>query len=222
VASGCEDSPVTVGKDYQIYVVALPPTVRAAPWASRIVATIVSDTGVPKKGFLVFFSADGGELASGSEPVRTDSNGNAFDTLTIDPDGPGDITVTATSTSLSDSVTVTNGACAANPAPTANFTAGPPVLNTVTGLKEVDLTSTSVDTEDGVITSYEWDCGNATSGGTLATATCSYTPPPVGGTAVSYTITLTVKDDGLGGSAPYSCQKSSSKTNTVSIPPLTP
>src|SRR5262245_51961913 len=90
-ATGCGDSPVTAGKDYQMYLVALPPTVHVdpddptAPMTSRIVATIVSDTGVPKQGLLVFFTAEGGELASGNQPVKTDSNGNAFDTLTVQP-----------------------------------------------------------------------------------------------------------------------------------------
>ena len=229
VASGCEDSPVTAGKDYQIYLVALPPTVHVnpddptAPLTSTIVATIVSDTGAPKKGLLVFFTSDGGTLASGNQPVATDSNGNAYDTLTILPGGPGDIVVTATSTSLSDTVTVTNGACAANPAPVAEFPqpqnpaaghAGDTVSVNVNG-------TTSSDTAPGLITSYAWNCGNVTSAN-VATATCDYL---VGTTKQIYTITLTVKDNGLGGSGPtYACQKSAivSHPVTVDVLPTTP
>src|SRR5262245_1796775 len=225
-ATGCEDSPVTAGKHFQIYVIALPPTVRVDPdnptdpLTSRIVATIVSDTGAPQKGLLVFFSADGGELSSGNQPVRTDANGNAFDTLTIDPDGPGDITVTASSTSLSDSVTVTNGACTANAAPAPPvFTVPTPVDGPTAGEKTVNLTATA--TDNGTIVSWSWDCGNQTSGGTGTTptpvGTCVYA---VGTGSQIYQITLTVKDNGLGGTGPtYACQKSAFKTNSVTIAP---
>jgi len=165
VASGCEDSPVTAGEGDQIYLVALPPTVHVdpdnatAPMTSTIVATIVNATGVPKKDVLVFFGSDGGELASGSQPVSTDSNGNAYDVLTIQPSGPGDIPVVATSTSLTQTVTVTNGACDDNPAPTASF---PAVTNPPPGLqgetKTVTLTGTATDVKPGgaagTITSY--------------------------------------------------------------------
>lgn len=229
VASGCEDSPITAGKDYQMYLVALPPTVHvnpndpAAPLTSAIVATIVSDTGVPKKGILVFFSSDGGTLSSGNQPVATDSNGNAHDTLTVDPGGPGDIVVTGTSTSLSDSVTVTNGACSANPAPVADFAAPVnPAAGHAGDAASVDVTGTSSsDTAPGLIVSYAWNCGNGTSA-TGATATCTYT---VGTLKQIYTITLTVKDNGLGGNGPtYACQKSAifSRPVTIDVLPTTP
>lgn len=222
-APGCEDSGISAGKDYQMYLVALPPTVHVdpddptAPLTSRIVATIVTDTGVPKEGLLVFFGADGGTLSSNNQPVETDSNGNAFDTLTLDPGGPGDVTVVATSTALSDSVTVTNGACAANPAPVAEFPVpANPAAGNVGEIVSVNLSAaTSSDTAPGLIVSYAWNCGNGTSGGTTASAVCEYT---VTSTKQTYQITLTIKDNGLGGSGPtYACQKSSSVTHPVSI-----
>jgi PKD repeat protein len=221
VASGCEDSPITAGKDYQMYLVALPPTVRVNPDAptdpltSTIVATIVNDKGVPTKGLLVFFSADGGVLASGNQPISTDSNGNAYDTLTIQPGGPGDIVVTATSTSLTDTVTVTNGACSSNLAPTAAFTPPPSPDAGRTGDDQlVSVTSSSSDAGSGTITSYAWDCGNQTSGGTAQNATCTYR---IDALEKIYQITLTVKDNGLGGTAPYACQKSASVSHPVTI-----
>jgi PKD repeat protein len=220
VASGCEDSPVTAGKDDKLSVIAVPPTIRSAPYTSTIIANVATITGTPRKGVLVFFSADGGEMDSAGQPVRTDSNGNAYDNLTIDPDGPGNIPVIASSTSLSESVTVTNGACSANQAPTAHFTAGAPVLVVGTGTMKVTLTDTSVDT-GGAITSWNWNCGNATSGGTEAIGTCIYTAPTAGSPSKSYTVTLTVEDNGLGETAPpYSCQKSAIGSDTVTIPPL--
>jgi hypothetical protein len=220
IASGCEDSPVTAGKDDQMFLVALPPTVHVnpddptGPMTSSIVATVVNATGTPKEGLLVFFSSSGGELESSSQPVATDSNGNAYNTLTLLPGGPGDINVIATSTSLTENVTVTNGACESNVAPTAAFTLGEQVSN-ADGTKSVELTSTSTDAGTGVIKGYDWDCGNLTTGGTNPTATCTYRP---GTTSQVYVIKLTVKDNGLGGSGPtYACQKSSTVPHSVTI-----
>ncbi len=221
IASGCEDSPVTAAEDDQMFLLALPPTVHVdpdnptGPMTSTIVATIVSATGTPKEGLLVFFSSSGGELRSGTQPIATDSNGNAYDPLTVLPGGPGDISVTATSTSLTKTVTVSNGACEANIAPTAAFTVGDPIPNT-DGTKSVQLTSTSTDPTPGQIKSWDWDCGNnVTSAGTTPTATCVY---QVGALTQIYTIKLTVKDDGLGGTGPtYTCQKSSTIPHTVTI-----
>jgi hypothetical protein len=230
IASGCEDSPVTAGKDDQMFVVALPPTVHVdpddptAPMESTIVATVVNATGTPKSGLLVFFSSSGGELASSTQPVETDSNGNAYDTLTMLPGGPGDVTVTATSTSLTETATVTNGACEANVPPTASFTVGDQTSN-ADGTKSVEVTSTSTDvapTPPGAIKSYDWDCGNASPVGTTAIETCTYRP---GTASTVYTIRLTVRDNGLGGSGPtYACQKSGTTTHTVTIAaaPVTP
>lgn len=222
VASGCEDSPITAGEDDQMFLVALPATVRVdpddptSPMTSTIVATIVSDTGVPKKGLLVFFSSDGGELASNTQPVSTDASGNAYDTLSVLPGGPGAISVVATSTLLTETVTVTNGACADNAAPTAEF---PAVISPAPGLagetRTVNVTSSSSDPSPGSITSYAWDCGNQTSGGTTATGVCTYV---IGATTQIFTIRLTVKDNGLGGAGPnYTCQKSSTITRPVTI-----
>jgi hypothetical protein len=83
------------------------------------------------------------------------------------------------------------------------------------------LTSTSTDAGPGTVTgeikSYQWDCGNLTSGDpAAASSTCTYT---VAATSQTFTIKLTVKDNGLGGAGPnYACQKSGTVQRTVTIP----
>ena len=221
IASGCEDSPVKIGKDFEMVLLANHSTVRIVPGepdpTSTLVATIVSDTGVPQPDVLVFFSSTGGDLASNTQAVSTDGNGNAFDTLTVSALDPAEISVTATATTLMQTVKVTKtavDACLANTAPTASFLVSNPDPGTVGTSRAVSPTDTSGDAAPGIITSWAWDCGNGTSGGTTSTPTCNY----VVGTATKiYTITLTVKDDGLGGGAPYTCQKTSTATRPVTI-----
>jgi len=222
IASGCEDSPATAGKDFEMILLANPSTVRIDAThptpTSTLVATIVNATGAPQKGLLVFFTSDGGELASASQGVETDTNGNAFDTLTVSALDSAEIEVTATSTTLTQSVTVektTVDACTANPAPTAAFLVSNPDPGHAGDTRVVNPTSTASDISPGVIVSYAWDCGNGTTGGTTSTPTCSYT---VGTVTKLYTITMTVKDDGLGGAGPtYQCQKTSTVTHPVTI-----
>ena len=224
IASGCEDSPVTAGKDFKLILLANPTTVRVnpsnpgTPPTSALVATIVSDKGVPQKGFVVFFTSNGGDLASNTQGVTTDTDGNARDTLTVGAQDPAEISVTATSTTLTQTVKVTKTTvdpCAANAAPTAAFTASTPAAGSPGDARPVNLSSTSSDASPGVIKTYAWDCGNGMQGGSASTATCNYV---VGTDTKIYTITLTVTDDGLGGAGPtYTCQKSSTITHPVTI-----
>jgi len=223
IASGCEDSPMTAGKDFKMILIANPSSVRIDPVndptpTSTLVATIVNATGAPQKGFLVFFSSNGGELASDTQGIATDSNGNAYDTLTVSAQDPAEISVTATSTTLTQTVKVAKtvfDACAANAAPTAAFTASTPAPGNPDDTRQVSLNSTSSDTSPGVIQTYVWDCGNGLPGVGDQTATCDYV---VGAVTRSYTITLTVTDNGFGGPGPtYTCQKSTTITHTVSI-----
>jgi hypothetical protein len=224
LATGCEDSGLTAAKDDQMYLVALPPNVPFDEngMASQIVATIVSSTGAPRKGVQVFFSCDGGTLDSQGQPVSTDSSGHAYDLLKLQPDGPGSISVIATSTSLTKTVTVTNGACASNTAPTAEFPAPTnPAAGHTGDTATVNLNGGASADTGGNIVSYEWTCGNLTSGGNTSSGTCEYT---VGAAKAVYTITLTVKDNGLGGEAPYTCQKSATISHpvTIDVLPATP
>ncbi len=224
MASGCEDTPLTAGEGDQMILLANPSTVRVDPSdpdnppTSRIVATIASDTGVPQPGLNVIFSSSGGALASNTQPVQTDASGNAYDTLTVDVQDPAQISVTATSTALTQTVTVTKttvDACIANTAPTAAFPVSNPDPGQTGDPRSVGLTSTSTDASPGTITSYAWDCGNGSSGGTASTATCNYV---VGATSRIYSITLTVADDGLGGAGPpYTCQMSATLAHNVTI-----
>jgi hypothetical protein len=221
LATGCEDSPLTAGKDFKIFVAASKTAVYPNPAGggdqTTIVATIVDDTGVPQKGFVVLFGTDGGDFAT-SGGVSTDSNGNASNVLTVTLSTPALITVTATSSSLSGTVKITNGdfctTGSTNVAPVADFNAATPP----NGDGTVDMTSTSTDS-DGLIVTTVWNCGGGvlTPPGTGLTAECIY---PVTTPAKTYTISITVTDNGDGGSAPpYYCQKSATKTRTVTISP---
>jgi len=218
IASGCEDSPVTVGKDFQMFLLANPASVRIDgsddTAVSTLVATIVNAAGAPQRGILVFFSSDGGELASNPQGIKTDSNGNAFATLTVSAQDQEQIKVTATSTTLTDTATVTK-ACS-NSAPTADFSVTSPTPGAVGVEKTVTPTDVSANDVDGQVVSYTWDCGNATPVVTTPTPsprTCTYT---VEATTKIYTIKLTVKDDGLDGN-PLLCQRSSTVSHTVTV-----
>lgn len=91
-----------------------------------------------------------------------------------------------------------------NPAPAA---VGSHVIVTADG-------TTSIDPPNNVITSWVWSCGNGTSGGTTSHASCDYV---VAATKKTYTISLVVTDDGLGGAGPtYTCQKTSTAA-TLSV-----
>ena len=111
-AVGCEDTPITVGKDSTMTLVASPSTVLIDPAQgidsaqSSIVATILNASGVPQKGITVFFSNSGGVLASGGAGVVTNSGGNALDVLTVRSVDGAEISVSATSAALTKSVKV--------------------------------------------------------------------------------------------------------------------
>jgi hypothetical protein len=227
-ASGCEDSPATVGKDYQIYLLANPDTVNFDPQnpnnalTSTMVATIVNATVVPQKGINVFFSTTvGGTLDSNAQPVTTDSNGNAYDTLTVSPDGPAEVSITATSTSLTKTVKVrrTGGFCDTNTAPTAVITpsgtitapaqsgSSPYTTPSLSGTSSTDPETPSL------LLAYSWNCDNGSAAITGSTATCTYAYTD---TAQQFTIELTVTDKGLSGHP--ECILSSTATVTVNLP----
>jgi hypothetical protein len=220
LATGCEDSPLTAGTDFKIFLSASKTTVYPPPTGegdtTTIHATVVDGTGVPQKGFVVFFGTDGGEFES-SGGVTTDSNGTASNVLHITLTTPPQITVTGTSSSLSGTVKITNGdycttGTTNTAAPVADFDAV--ISTTVHG--EVDLTSRSTDTPPGTIAAYAWNCGGGTltTSGSPGTAICKY---PAATSDKTYTISLIVTDDGEGGATQY-CQKSSlTKTQQVTI-----
>jgi len=227
IASGCEDSPLTAGKDFKMFLLANPSSVQvdpdhpSVPLTSTIVATIVNATGVPQKGIVVFFgSTPGGELASNTHPVPTDSNGNAYDTLTVDPNGPVEVSVTATSTALTQSVKVTRtgGVCSTNTAPTARIV--PSATQTfpagaVDSTHDTGMLSglTSSDTQNG-IQNYTWTCFDGDVPVLGPAVTCTYTYES---SAKTYTIKLVVTDQGLTGH-PECARSSAPATVTVNVP----
>ena len=159
-AVGCEDTALTPGADFTMSLVARPSAVlidAAHPEGqASIVATIYSDTGVPQKGITVLFSSTGGTLASGNSGVKTDGDGNAIDTLTVNASSPAEITVTATSAALNDTVKVNKTTSAVNHPPTAAIVASPATEQAVQRQVVFDgSTSTDADAGDFVEV-YDW------------------------------------------------------------------
>ena len=162
IASGCEDSPVTAGKDFTMGLVATPSTVVIDPphginsAETTIVATVLSAAGAPKSGLTVYFSNTSGVLASGTAGVVTDANGIASDVLTVRSQDAAEITVTAISGTLTQTVKVTKSTAAVNRPPVAVIVATP-VSQQASGRAVVFDGSTSSDPDTGdFITNYKW------------------------------------------------------------------
>jgi hypothetical protein len=212
VATGCEDTPLTAGKDFKMTVVANPSTVDFGPGDTNIdvqvFATIVNDASVPQSGITVLFTSSSSTslLESDGQGQPTDGSGTARDVLHVHDNAPASITVTATSGALTKTVAVTktaSGICADNTAPTAAINPPGdqtlPAKTTSPTVSASDVFGTSSfddETAAGSLT-YLWDCGGGTSPSlTDNHVICTYT---YGTTTVTRTITLTVTDDGLPG-----------------------
>ena len=159
-AVGCEDTALTPGADFTMSLVARPSAVLIdathPEGQASIVATVFSDTGVPQSGITVLFSSSGGTLSSGNGGVKTDNDGNAIDTLTLDSNSPAEITVTANSAALTQTVTVNKTSTPVNHPPVAAIVASPAVEQAVGRLVVFDgSTSTDADAGDFVET-YDW------------------------------------------------------------------
>jgi len=102
----------------------------------------------------ITFSTDAGEMESKGAPIRTNSKGEARDTLTTSETA----NLTATSGDLSAAATVEVGA---NQVPTAKFVHSPviPKVGEVVSFSAAE----SVDV-DGDIVSYQWDFGDGATG----------------------------------------------------------
>ena len=126
----------------------------------------------------ITFSTDAGALESEGTPIRTNSQGEARDTLNTTLSA----NLTATSGDLSTTATVEVGA---NTPPTAKFTHSPtaPKVGEAVNFSAAE----SVD-PDGSIVKYEWDFGD----GTTATGE---RPSHVYQTANSFAAVLVVTDD---------------------------
>ena len=162
LAVGCEDTPLTAGKDFTMTLVAKPATVFIDPAQgvntanTSIVASVLDSTGVPQKGITVFFSNTGGVLASGNAGVTTDSGGIAADVLTVRVQDAAEISVTATSATLAQTVKVTKTTVATNHPPVAKIVASPSFEQAI-GLTVVFDGSTSSDPDAGDgVAGYSW------------------------------------------------------------------
>lgn len=160
--TGCEDSPLTAGKDYTMTLVAKPGAVVIDPASgidsaqASIVATILNANGVPQQNITVVFSNKGGTLASGKSGVKTDSGGIASDTLTVTANDPAESEVTATSASLTQTIKVTRTTVPVNRPPVAGIAASPQTEQAADKQVIFDGTgSTDPDTGD-FITMYKW------------------------------------------------------------------
>jgi PKD repeat protein len=139
----------------------------------------------------ITFSTDAGSLESEGEPIRTNSQGEARDTLTTTTSA----NVTATSGDLSATATVEVGA---NTPPTAQFSHSPtsPKVGEVVNFSAAESTDA-----DGKITNYQWDFGDGATGSGIRAS-------HVYQSANSFTAVLVVTDD-LGATG--------SKTSTVRV-----
>jgi hypothetical protein len=162
VLPGCEDSPLTAGKDFTMTIIAQPGTVLINPpegidhAQATILATVLNANAVPQQGITVYFSNNGGTLASGKNGVKTNSGGVASDTLTVTSSDPVANVVTATSAALSESVTVTKSSVVSNRPPVALIVASP-AATAAAGQAVVFDGSGSSDPDTGdFITMYKW------------------------------------------------------------------
>jgi hypothetical protein len=159
---GCEDSPLSAGKDYTMTLIAQPQTVVINPATgidsaqTSILATVLNKDSVPQQGVTVYFSNKGGTLNSGVSGVKTNASGIASDTLTVTTNDPAEIDVTATSAALTATVKITKSTVAVNRPPTAGI-AAVPADEQATGQSVIFDGSASTDPDTGdSITMYKW------------------------------------------------------------------
>ncbi|MDX1387993.1 MAG: Ig-like domain-containing protein [Acidobacteriota bacterium] len=87
---------------------------------SDLTATALDPDGAPVVGAEVVFTSDAGSLASEGNPVLTDDEGKASDTLTVLEDDPEEIMVTATGNNLEITITVQKNFIPLNNPPVAD------------------------------------------------------------------------------------------------------
>lgn len=123
LAGACENSSVIAPKDATMTLAANPAQVTFSTTDDHktvaLSAQVLASGGFPQAGVAVTFSTnaptDTARLASNGQPVNTNSDSTARDTLTLLPDAPTSIDVTATSGSLSQKVTITKSVGSAVP-----------------------------------------------------------------------------------------------------------
>lgn len=167
-ALGCVSSPLFAPSDGQILLSANPAAIVLDEFADPPVITastvvsaqVLNTNGIPQAGVTVFFTTNGGELASapaGQEinALETDDNGFVSDTLTLQLGDPTSITVTARSGALTGTIAVEKSEVPPNqlPFPVINITpANSALLDQV-----VDHDgSASSDPDGDAITCFQW------------------------------------------------------------------
>jgi hypothetical protein len=164
---GCEDGGVIPPTDSTLTVYANPANVVIDELAgetegtSTIVARVFDASGFPAQGVDIFFTTSGGTLSSnppGGDPtaVKTDSNGNAFDTLLLTLADPTSVDVGAVAGSLTEVVTVTKTIASGNQQPQAIITAQPTNPNAQRVGQPVTFSGINSSDPDGEITCYKW------------------------------------------------------------------
>lgn len=155
LAVGCEDTALTPGTDFTMTLIASPSTV-AVDDSATLVATVLSDTGVPQKGITVLFATTGGELTPTGTGVKTNSDGNAIASLKVLDSSPAETTVTAVSGTLTQTVKVNKASTPVNHAPVAAIVAQPATDQSVNQLV-VFKGDTSTDPDAGdSIADFHW------------------------------------------------------------------
>lgn len=167
IMAGCEDSGVIPPPESTLTVYANPANVVIDELAgetegtSTIIARIFDASGFPASGIDVFFTSSGGTLASnpaGADPIpiKTDGNGNAFDTLTVTLADPTSIDVAAIAGSLTEAITVSKTIASGNVQPQAVITAQPTNPNAQRVGQPVTFSGINSSDPDGEITCYKW------------------------------------------------------------------
>lgn len=155
---------------------------------TTLTATAKDPSGAPQAGLDLTFGTEAGTLASGGNPVTTDDNGVATDTLRVYESDPDTIQVSVTDGTRITTATVTK--LVAEP-PVAN--AGPDQTVECTGNSQASVTLDGSGSTDpnGDITTYAWYEGYGTSDQVeLGTGKILTLPLALG----AHTITLVVTD----------------------------
>ena len=161
--ASCESTPLTGPEDGDLRVSASPQTVVIDQSAgdtegtSTIAAQLFDDDGRAMIGAEISFVTTAGALASGGPPnvVKTNSNGIATDTLTLDVNDDATVTVGAISGKLSAEATITKKLSQGNLPPEAHIEFNPDSEQRVG--RSVLFDGRSSEDPDGAITCYQWE-----------------------------------------------------------------
>lgn len=159
--AGCQKSDVIAPDGATISLTSNPATIVVSGGVQvspvTILATVSSSIGVPLPGQDVRFTTTSGFLDPPTgTPVRTDSQGNAFTTLTAATQAP---TITAKSGKATASLTMQTATCNL-----AKITLNPGPLSLTTCSDTFDLTATALDTANapcaGILIQFSFDPSN--------------------------------------------------------------